>query len=113
MKMKLGLIWAVALFTGLATVLAEDTPPALTVPGASNTAPATTPAPAPAPADTTAVPTPAPADTSTNKPTAKKSTKKKDTTKKTVEKKKPAEPAGPPLIANEPAVSKQNKVNVR
>ena len=114
MKMKLGLIGVVTLFTGLATMLAADAPPALPLPGATNSTPA------PAPAEPTPVATPAPvvADTSTNKPAAKKSTKKKDaakkdTTKKTVEKKKAAEPAGPPLIVNEPAVSKQSNVNVR
>ena len=116
MKMNLGLIGAMTLFTGLATVLA-DTLPVLPVPGATNATAA--PAPGPAPAEPTPVATPAPVttDTSTNKPAAKKSSKKKDAakkdaTKKTVEKKKAAEPAAP-LIINEPAVSKQSNVNVR
>jgi uncharacterized protein YgiM (DUF1202 family) len=107
MKMKLGLIGVVTLFTGLATVLAADPPPALAVPGATNSTAA------PAPAEPPPVVTPAPVtDISTNKPAAKKSTKKKDAAKK-AEKKKPAEPAAPPLILNEPAVAKQSNVNVR
>jgi uncharacterized protein YgiM (DUF1202 family) len=114
MKMKLGLIGVVTLLTGLATALAADAPPALPLPGATNSTSA--PAPGPAPAEPTPVAASAPVttDTSTNKPAAKKSSKKKDAAKKTVEKKKKdAEPAGPPLIVNEPAVSKQSNVNVR
>jgi uncharacterized protein YgiM (DUF1202 family) len=110
MKMKHGLIWVLALFTGLTTVLADsNTAPALPVPGAA-------PAPAPAPADTTTpAPVSVPVDTSatTNKPAAKKTAKKKDTAKKMAKKEKAAEPAAPPLLINEPAASKQNNVNVR
>jgi uncharacterized protein YgiM (DUF1202 family) len=106
MKMKHGLISAMVLLTGLTTVIADTAPPALpAVPGATN---ATAPAPA-APAPEVL---PAPADTSatTNKPAAKKAKKKAAAKKKA---KKAAEPAAPPLPLNEPAVSKQNNVNVR
>jgi len=85
MKMKHGLISAMVLLTGLTTVIADSTPAPEVLP--------------------------APADTSTTNKAAAKKVKKKAVVKKKAE--KAAEPAAPPLPLNEPAVSKQNNVNVR
>ncbi|EEF57315.1 SH3 domain-containing protein [Pedosphaera parvula] len=133
MKMKYGLILAGLLSTGVMAQVPSNTPPSLPpVPdsGASVPPAVSTPAPAPAtpgplPSDTT-VTTPAPADAGTNLPAAKpakKSSKKKTdkAAKKSTEKKeaKAAKPAvapkeeAAPLALNQPAVAKQDHVNVR
>jgi SH3-like domain-containing protein len=137
MKMKYGLILAGLLSTGVMAQVPSSTPPSLppvpdsgaapVPPPASAPAPAPAPAatPAPLPAETTITP-PAPADAGTNKPAAKpakKSSKKKTekTAKKSAEskEKKPAavaaikEEASTTVAVNQPAVAKQDHVNVR
>jgi SH3-like domain-containing protein len=135
MKIKYGLILAGLLSTGVMAQEPSNTPPSLppvpdngaapVPPPVSAPAPAPVPAaPAPSPADTSVTP-PAPADAGTNKPAAKpakKSSKKK--TEKTAKKpteskeKKPVAVAATKeetttLVVNQPAVAKQDHVNVR
>ncbi|HWF17696.1 MAG TPA: SH3 domain-containing protein [Verrucomicrobiae bacterium] len=114
MKKKFGLILA----TMVSAALLAQTPP----PG-GNPSPSTPP-PLPAAPDTSTQPatpppsvaplTPPDAGTTTNAP-AKKKTKKKTAKKKTTKEAKAAAPEMPaePLVPGEPAVAKQNNVNIR
>ncbi len=110
MKMIPGLTLAVVLATGVMAQTPDSTPPPLP-PLPSSAAPAP-PAPVmPAPQAPAAMP---PADTNPPAPAKKQSAKKKKKAAASTAKKSstPAEPTAP-LVANEPAVARQNNVNVR
>jgi len=102
MKLKNGLVWAMAMTLCLPGVMLADPAALPSVPGSPS---------ASAPAATNSAPTIAPIDTSappsTNKPAAKKPKKKPAAAKK----KAAEEPA--PMLLNQPATSRQNNVNVR
>ncbi|MDB6068618.1 MAG: type 3 domain protein [Pedosphaera sp.] len=112
MKMKYGLILATMLSASVMAQVATNNPPPMPVPGTLT--PEVTPPPM--------IMDPPPATNSVPAKPVKKTAKKKDSTKKVAaDKKKSVKPAAllpdaapaAPLVANEPAVAKQNNVNVR